>query len=112
MRVAAKRPSCCSRPGAGRRAARCGGGGGAAPSPLLPDLGPAVAKVSRQSLTSSYLDHPVLPELEARLIDGWPFPAEALTVVDGAMDALDRVAPGVGRLGGRGGVEHPALPPL
>src|ERR1043165_102477 len=65
---------------------------GPPPSSLLPDLGPAVAKVSRQSLTSSYLDHPVLPELEARLIDGWPFRAEALTVVDGAMDALDRVA--------------------
>ena len=85
---------------------------GTPPSSLLPDLGPAVAKVSRQSLTSSYLDHPVLPELEAQLRDGWPFPAQALTVVDGAMDALDRVAQVVVRLGDRVVVEHPTFPPL
>ena len=85
---------------------------GTPPSSLLPDLGPVVAKVSRQSLTSSYLDNPVLPELEARLLDGWPFRAEALTVVDGAMDALDRVAQVVVRLGDRVIVEHPTFPPL
>jgi DNA-binding transcriptional MocR family regulator len=85
---------------------------GTPPSSLLPDLGPVVAKVSRQSLTSSYLDNPVLPELEARLLDGWPFQAEALTVVDGAMDALDRVAQVVVRLGDRVIVEHPTFPPL
>jgi DNA-binding transcriptional MocR family regulator len=85
---------------------------GTPPSSLLPDLGPVVAKVSRQSLTSSYLDNPVLPELEARLLDGWAFPAEALTVVDGAMDALDRVAQVVVRLGDRVIVEHPTFPPL
>ena len=34
---------------------------------LLPDLGPVIARVSRQSLTSSYLDHPVLPALEEAL---------------------------------------------
>jgi DNA-binding transcriptional MocR family regulator len=71
-----------------------------------------VAKISRQSLTSSYLDNPVLPDLEARLRDGWPFRAEALTVVDGAMDALDRVAQVVVRLGDRVIVEHPTFPPL
>jgi DNA-binding transcriptional MocR family regulator len=85
---------------------------GTPPSSLLPDLGPVVAKVSRQSLTSSYLDNPVLPELEARLLHGWPFRAEALTVVDGAMDALDRVAQVVVRLGDRVIVEHPTFPPL
>jgi DNA-binding transcriptional MocR family regulator len=85
---------------------------GTPPSSLLPDLGPVVARVSRQSLTSSYLDHPVLPELEAWLLDEWPFRAEALTVVDGAMDALDRVAQVVVRLGDRVVVEHPTFPPL
>ncbi len=85
---------------------------GTPPSSLLPDLGPVVAKVSRQSLTSSYLDNPVLPDLDARLRAGWPFPAEALTVVDGAMDALDRVAQVVVRLGDRVIVEHPTFPPL
>ncbi len=79
---------------------------------LLPDLGPVFARVSRQSLTSSYLDHPVLPELEARLRADWPFLAEDLTVVDGAMDALDRVAAVVVRLGDRVVVEHPTFPPL
>jgi DNA-binding transcriptional MocR family regulator len=79
---------------------------------LLPDLAPVVARVSRQSLTSSYLDHPVLPELEEELVASWPFPPEAVTVVDGAMDALDRVAAVVLRLGDRVVVEHPSFPPL
>jgi DNA-binding transcriptional MocR family regulator len=79
---------------------------------LLPDLGPIISRMSRQSLTSSYLDHPVLPELEAMLTDLWPFRPEALTVVDGAMDALDRVAQYVLRLGDRVVVEHPTFPPM
>ena len=79
---------------------------------LLPDLGRVVALVSRQSLTSSYLDQPVLPELDSVLRDNWPFVPEALTVVDGAMDALDRVAQVVVRLGDRVVVEHPTFPPL
>ncbi len=54
----------------------------------------------------------MLPDLEARLHAGWPFRAEALTVVDGAMDALDRVAQVVVRLGDRVLVEHPTFPPL
>jgi len=81
-------------------------------SSLLPDLRPALALVSGQSLTSSYLDHPVLPELEEKLRDRWPFAPEELTVVDGAMDALDRVAQVVVRLGDRVVVEHPTFPPL
>jgi DNA-binding transcriptional MocR family regulator len=79
---------------------------------LLPDLGPVIARVSRQSLTSSYLDQPVLPDLAAALRHGWPFPPESLTVVDGAMDALDRVAQLVVSLGDRVVVENPAFPPL
>lgn len=79
---------------------------------LLPDLGPVIARVSRQSLTSSYVDHPVLPPLEEHLVADWPFPPEQLTVVDGAMDALDRVASVVVRLGDRVVVEQPAFPPL
>ena len=79
---------------------------------LLPDLRPVIARVSRQSLTSSYLDHPVLPELEERVRADWPFPPEELTVVDGAMDALDRVASVIVRLGDRVVVENPTFPPL
>lgn len=79
---------------------------------LLPDLGPVVANVSRQPLTTSYLDSPVLPELEDRLVELWPFAPESLTVVDGAMDAIDRVAREVVRLGDRVVVEHPTFPPV
>ncbi len=79
---------------------------------LLPDLGPVIARVSRQSLTSSYLDRPVLPALDERLRASWPFPLDDLTVVDGAMDALDRIAEVVVHLGDRVVVEHPMFPPL
>jgi len=79
---------------------------------LLPDLRPVIARVSRQSLTSSYLDQPVLPELAERVCADWPFPPEALTMVDGAMDALDRVASVIVRLGDRVVVENPTFPPL
>jgi DNA-binding transcriptional MocR family regulator len=79
---------------------------------LLPDLGAVVSRVGKQSLTSSYLDHPVLPALEEELRRSWPFEPEAVTVVDGAMDALDRVAQVVLRLGDRVVVEHPTFPPL
>jgi len=79
---------------------------------LLPDLAPIVARVSRQSLTSSYLDQPVLPQLAEAIESTWPFPPEAVTVVDGALDALDRVASEVLRLGDRVIVEHPTFPPF
>jgi len=79
---------------------------------LLPDLGPVIARVSRHPLTSSYLDEPVLPELASRVRADWPFVPEELTVVDGAMDALDRVASVIVRLGDRVVVEHPTFPPL
>lgn len=79
---------------------------------LLPDLAPIVARVSRQSLTSSYLDQPVLPELAEEIELTWPFTPEAITVVDGALDALDRVATEVLRLGDRVVVEHPTFPPI
>jgi len=79
---------------------------------LLPDLAPALARISRRSLTTSYLDDPVLPELAGVLREHWPFPPEALTVVDGAMDALDRLITTVARLGDRVAVERATFPPL
>jgi len=79
---------------------------------LLPDLAPIVARVSRQSLTSSYLDQPVLPELAETIESTWPFRPEAITVVDGALDAIDRVTSEVLRLGDRVVVEHPTFPPM
>lgn len=81
-------------------------------SALLPNLGEALARVSGRSLTNSYLDQPVLPALEEALRQRWPFIPEEITVVDGAMDALDRLARLVLRLGDRVIVEHPTFPPL
>jgi DNA-binding transcriptional MocR family regulator len=79
---------------------------------LLPDLRPALARLDGTALTTSYLDRPVLPELEEAVRARLPFPAEAVTVVDGALDALDRLATQHVRLGDRVLVEHPAFPPL
>lgn len=81
-------------------------------STLLPDLGEVLARVSGRALTNSYLDQPVLPALDDALRRLWPFVPEEITVVDGAMDALDRLARLVLRLGDRVIVEHPTFPPL
>ncbi|MFC7272390.1 PLP-dependent aminotransferase family protein [Paractinoplanes rhizophilus] len=79
---------------------------------LLPDLSDALKRIGDGRLTTSYLDEPVLPALETVLRDRWPYPAERLTVVDGALDALDRIIGAVVRFGDRVVVENPAFPPL
>jgi DNA-binding transcriptional MocR family regulator len=79
---------------------------------LLPDLSAMLARVSQSALTTSYLDNPLYPPLAEALRERWPFVPEALTVVDGAMDALDRVTGTILRLGDRVMVEHTAFPPL
>jgi DNA-binding transcriptional MocR family regulator len=83
------------------------------PDPLLlPDLAPALSRVSSRAGTTSYLDSPVLPELGSLLRDSWPYPVEALTVVDGAMDAMSRSLDLVLRFGARVVVENPGFPPI
>jgi DNA-binding transcriptional MocR family regulator len=79
---------------------------------LLPDIRPALARVSRRNLTTSYLDSPMLPALHDLLTDRWPFVPEMLTMVDGAMDALDRAAAAVIGVGDHVLVEEPGFPPL
>ncbi|MCY1138400.1 aminotransferase class I/II-fold pyridoxal phosphate-dependent enzyme [Actinoplanes sp. Pm04-4] len=79
---------------------------------LLPDLTDALKRIGDGRLATSYLDEPVLPALEAVLRERWPFPPERLTVVDGALDALDRVIGEVVRFGDHVVVENPAFPPL
>lgn len=79
---------------------------------LLPTLGGVLADLERAGTPSSYLEDPVLPELAALLRDDWPYDAEQLTVVDGAMDALDLVTRSLLRFGDRVVVEHPCFPPL
>lgn len=79
---------------------------------LLPDLRRAVTRIGGQPETSSYFDHPVLPELEQVLRADWPFEPAALTVVDGALDAMDRVFAATLRIGDRVLVENPTFPPI
>lgn len=79
---------------------------------LLPPLGPLLSRLDLDPHVSSYLDAPVLPALEERLRVEWPFDAEAMTVVDGAQDALDRLVGAIVRLGDRVVVTDPEFPVL
>ncbi|HXD61504.1 MAG TPA: aminotransferase class I/II-fold pyridoxal phosphate-dependent enzyme [Lacisediminihabitans sp.] len=79
---------------------------------LLPALGPALGRVSMRAATTSYLDQPVIPELETALRDRWPYEVEAVTVVDGAMDGISRALDMVVRFGDRVVVENPGFPPI
>ncbi len=79
---------------------------------LLPNLGPALGELTTAGVPGSYLDDPVLPGLLEVLKAQWPYAAEELMVVDGAMDALDLVSRTLLRFGDRVVVEHPCFPPL
>ena len=79
---------------------------------LLPDPRRALERISRRNLTTSYLDDPILPALEDLLRRRWPFDPDVVTIVDGAMDALDRVIGCIARLGDRIAVENPGFPPI
>ena len=84
-----------------------------APDPaLLPNLAPALARVSRLPLPSTYQADPVVPELERLLRHRWPFQPESIAVVNGAGDALDRLVGLVVHRGSRIMVEDPTYPPL
>lgn len=78
---------------------------------LLPPLGPALAALRDEPPVSSYLDQPTLPALSELLRRRWPFEPEALTVVDGALDALDRIIASTVNFGDRVLVEDPGFPP-
>lgn len=81
---------------------------------LLPPLHEAIERFSAGATawTSSYLDEPVLPALREHLEASWPFRAQRLTVVDGALDALSRIVDQVVGLGDRVVMESPGFPPL
>jgi len=78
----------------------------------LPNLTESLKRIGDAQLTTSYLEGPVLPPLETVLRRRWPYPVERLTVVDGALDALDRVTATVVRFGDHVLVENPAFPPV
>ncbi len=79
---------------------------------LLPTLGVVLGQVDRAGTPSSYLEDPVLPELAGLLRADWPYRPAQITVVDGAMDALDLVTRTGLRAGDRVVVEHPSFPPV
>ncbi|WP_219420230.1 aminotransferase class I/II-fold pyridoxal phosphate-dependent enzyme [Pseudonocardia nigra] len=79
---------------------------------LLPSLAGALAQLTTAGTPGSYLDEPVLPQLREGLLQDWPYPATELSVVDGAMDALDLVARSALRFGDRVAVKDPCFPPL
>ncbi|WP_141015206.1 aminotransferase-like domain-containing protein [Nocardioides sambongensis] len=79
---------------------------------LLPDLGPALQRVSQRAGTLTYQDEPVLPKLREVLASSWPYPAEVITVVDGATDAIARTLEQVVSYGDRVVLESPGFPPF
>ncbi|MEP6478557.1 MAG: aminotransferase class I/II-fold pyridoxal phosphate-dependent enzyme [Rhodoglobus sp.] len=79
---------------------------------LLPSLTLALTRVSLSASTPSYLEVPVIPELEHSLRASWPGDPEGLTVVDGALDAISRSLEQVAHFGDRVIVEDPGYPPL
>ncbi|GAB2762364.1 aminotransferase class I/II-fold pyridoxal phosphate-dependent enzyme [Terrabacter koreensis] len=79
---------------------------------LLPSLHTVLAGLDDPATPSSYLDDPVLDELRTELRRDWPYAAEDLLVVDGAMDALDLVTRATLRPGDLVLVENPGFPPL
>lgn len=81
-------------------------------SALLPSVAASLRRIRPPAEPSSYLDEPVLAELAEILYRTWPFTAEQITVVDGAMDALQLIAATHLRLGDLIAVEDPCFPPL
>ncbi len=79
---------------------------------LLPTLDSAMAELTTAGTPMSYLDAPVLPELEEVLRDLWPYPAPQITVVDGALDGIDLITRSLLGFGDRVVVEHPCFPPI
>ncbi len=79
---------------------------------LLPGLGRALSRVSQRAETSAYKELPVIPELLSLLSAAWAYPVEAITIVNGALDAISRSIEQVAHFGDRVVVENPGFPPF
>src|SRR4051794_12265179 len=79
---------------------------------LLPDLSQALGALGGVATPSSYLDDPVLPQLAAVLRADWPFSADEIMVLDGAMDGIEHATRVLVGFGDRVAVEQPCFPPL
>jgi len=76
---------------------------------LIPDIGPALATALEKVSLTSYLDDPVVPELRELLLAGWPYAENDLTVVNGALDAVDRTFGAILTWGERVAVADPCF---
>ncbi|MEV0292069.1 aminotransferase class I/II-fold pyridoxal phosphate-dependent enzyme [Nocardia sp. NPDC050710] len=82
---------------------------------LLPDLTAALRTITAADagdLAADYLGEAMLPELAGKVRADWPFRAERLAVLDGALDAVDRLLTTHIRLGDAVAVEDPCFPPF
>lgn len=79
---------------------------------LLPSLDSMLRSLQSNVTISSYIDRPVLPGLEDVLRARWPFDPAAMTIVDGALDALDRLISATVLFGDVVVVEDPTFPPI
>ena len=87
---------------------------GAADPSLLPDLDAAVSRSTQRLAVTGYQGESVLPELEEVIRARWRAQAEPeqVTLVNGALDALDRLFGVMLRFGDRVVVEEPGYPPV
>lgn len=79
---------------------------------LLPTMDTVLAGLHTDIAITSYIDRPVLTELEDVLRSRWPFAPDAMTVVDGCLDALDRLISALVGFGDTVVVEDPTFPPI
>jgi DNA-binding transcriptional MocR family regulator len=79
---------------------------------LLPTIASMLGGLSADISITSYIDRPVLEELEVVLRSRSPFDAEAITVLDGSLDALDRCISALVHFGDAVVVEDPTFPPI
>ena len=87
-------------------------GSGVPDAGLLPNPLPVMRELEESPVVASYLEPPVLEELETIVRARWPFEPERLTILDGAMDALDRLIQATVTVGDRVGISDPGFPPL
>lgn len=79
---------------------------------LLPTIDTVLAGLHADIAITSYIDRPVLEELDEVLRARSPFTPDALTVLDGSLDALDRLISALVRFGDAVVVEDPTFPPI
>ncbi|MFK8024783.1 MAG: PLP-dependent aminotransferase family protein [Ilumatobacter sp.] len=79
---------------------------------LLPTMSAVLSGLRADIAITSYVDRPVLAPLEELLRARWPFEPDAMTVLDGCLDALDRLVSVVVGFGDTVLVEDPTFPPI